>query len=117
MDIFNVANKPISQVASHAVGTKQVAGKTDYVVHVQHDQINNSQVKTKIHSTVKELNQHMDALNTNVTFGYNDKINTMFVDVMEKSTGKIIRKIPTKEAMHLAERMKEIVGIIFDKKG
>mgnify|MGYP002712223574 CR=1 FL=1 len=117
MDIFNVANKPVSQAASHATGTKQVTGQTDHVAPVQQDQMSHSQVKTKIDSTVKELNQHMDALNTNVTFGYNDKINSMFVDVMEKSTGKIIRKIPTEEAMHLSEKMKEIVGMIFDKKG
>ena len=49
--------------------------------------------------------------------GFNDKIDAMFVNVMERSTGKMIRKIPTEEAMSLAEKMKEIVGMIFDKKG
>ncbi len=36
---------------------------------------------------------------------------------MERSTGKLIRKIPSDEAMRLSEKMKEIVGMIFDKKG
>ncbi|NCD12804.1 MAG: flagellar biosynthesis protein FlaG, partial [Epsilonproteobacteria bacterium] len=31
--------------------------------------------------------------------------------------GKTIRKIPTEEAMDLSAKMREIVGIIFDKKG
>ena len=53
----------------------------------------------------------------NITFGYNDKINQMFINVIEKSTGKVIRKFPTEEAMSLSAKMKEIVGIIFDKKG
>ena len=41
----------------------------------------------------------------------------MFVDVVERSTGKAIRKIPTEEAMLLSEKMQEIIGTIFDKKG
>ncbi|WP_331773985.1 FlaG family protein [Sulfurospirillum sp. 1612] len=117
MDIFNVASKPVSQTASQTTSTQSVTNKTSDVAPVQQKQMSTDQVNTKIDSTVKELNQHMDALNTNVTFGYNDKINSMFVDVMEKSTGKLIRKIPSEEAMHLSEKMKEIVGMIFDKKG
>lgn len=74
-------------------------------------------VSEELKNTVKELNGQMEELGTNVTFGFNDKIDTMFVSVMERSTGKMIRKIPTEEAMTLAERMKEIVGMIFDKKG
>ncbi|MDY0264458.1 MAG: flagellar protein FlaG, partial [Sulfurospirillum cavolei] len=73
--------------------------------------------KASLEKTVKELNEQMDMLDTNLKFGFNDKIDIMYVNVMEKSTGKLIRKFPTEEAMNLSAKMKEIVGMIFDKKG
>ena len=59
----------------------------------------------------------MKSLNSDIKFGYNDKINTMYISVYEQSTGKTIRKIPSEEAMRLAAYSKEVIGIIFDKKG
>jgi flagellar protein FlaG len=41
----------------------------------------------------------------------------MYVSVMEKMSGKVIRKIPTEVAMKLTETMQEFVGTIFDEKG
>ncbi|MBS4234990.1 FlaG family protein [Campylobacter vulpis] len=62
-----------------------------------------------------KLNGQMEALGTNVRFGYNDKINSMYLSVTERTTGKEIRQIPSEEAMRLAEHFKEVVGMIFDK--
>lgn len=80
-------------------------------------QDNQNETAKSLEQTVKELNEQMDLLDTNVSFGYNDEISLMYVNVMEKSTGRSIRKIPTEEAMDLSAKMKEIVGMIFDKKG
>jgi len=41
----------------------------------------------------------------------------MYVSVMERSSGKLIRKIPTEEAMNLSEHFQQIIGVIFDKRG
>ncbi|NLN00116.1 MAG: flagellar biosynthesis protein FlaG, partial [Campylobacteraceae bacterium] len=70
-----------------------------------------------LNETVKELNEQMEHLETNIAFGFNDKISSMYVSVSEKSSGKLIRKIPTEEAMKLSEHFQEIIGVIFDKKG
>jgi flagellar protein FlaG len=37
--------------------------------------------------------------------------------VTDKLTGKVIRKLPTEEAMKIKESMKDLVGVLFDKKG
>lgn len=98
--------------------TKQVehySETTDANPDNQKDQTKD--VKASLEKTVKELNEQMDMLDTNLKFGFNDKIDIMYVNVMEKSTGKLIRKFPTEEAMNLSAKMKEIVGMIFDKKG
>lgn len=78
---------------------------------------NEEDIKKQLNKTVESLNSQMDMLNTNIQFGFNDKINTMYVDVHEKSSGRLIRKFPTEEAMRLAEHMREFIGILFDKKG
>lgn len=78
---------------------------------------NEEEIKKKLTEAVDDLNSQMDMLNTNIKFGFNDKIDIMYVDVHEKSSGKLIRKFPSEEAMRLAEHMKEFVGILFDKKG
>lgn len=122
MDIFNVANKPVFQTAQATANTsvdpKKIVENSSGATSTQQDQTSSkNDVSQKLHHTLKALNDHMESLATNITFGFNDKIHTTFVNVIEKSTGKVIRKIPTEEAMKLSEKMKEIVGIIFDKKG
>ena len=63
----------------------------------------------------QQLNKELNPLNTSISFGFNVDINGMYVSVTEKSTNRLIRKIPSDEAMELMAKMKEIVGIIFNK--
>lgn len=121
MDIFSATSKQVEAATAPKVSNqtpvRQVEQTADTSkVNQQQSQQDDKANKT-LTDTVNELNKQMDLLNTNITFGYNDKINQMFVNVIEKSTGKVIRKFPTDEAMSLSAKMKEIVGIIFDKKG
>lgn len=122
MDIFSATSKQVEtttapKASSAAAPIRQVEHSSEATKSAKESQPSESDVKDVLNKTVKDLNNQMEALETNVTFGFNDKIDTMFVSVMERSTGKMIRKIPTEEAMSLAEKMKEIVGMIFDKKG
>ncbi|ARR02020.1 flagellar protein FlaG [Campylobacter vicugnae] len=70
----------------------------------------------QIQEILSKTNDNLSLLNTNIRFGYNDKIDSMFVNVMEADTGTIIRKIPTEQVMKLTEHFRDIVGMIFDKK-
>lgn len=71
----------------------------------------------RLKEAVDELNRNMSPLNFGIRFGFSDEIDSMYVSVYERKTNKIIRKIPTDEAMQLMAKMREIVGMIFDKKG
>ncbi len=121
MEISNIANSlgNITQQATKEIDIPrkieklETSPKTNQELNAQ----NKQEIKEKLTETVKELNSQMDMLNTNITFAFNDKIEMLYVNVKERSTGKLIRKFPTEEAMKLAEHMKEFVGIIFDKKG
>ncbi len=122
MDIFSSTSKQVESMVSAPkmnapTQTRQVEN-SHQIAKSAEDNNKNQQTNKKKHSEeIDKLNKDMEALDTNVKIGFNDKINTMFVDVMEKSTGKMIRKIPTEEAMALSEKMREIVGTIFDEKG
>lgn len=69
----------------------------------------------QLKEVAQKLNDQVESLNANVRFGYNDKINLMYLSVTEKSTGKEIRQIPSEEAMRLSEHFREVIGMIFDK--
>lgn len=118
MDIFSATSKQVESVTTPKVAQTTAPRQVEQTSEIEktNKEFQESEIKT-LKETVKDLNNLMEMLDTNVTFGFNDKISLLFVSVMEKSTGKMIRKIPTEEAMDLSEKMKEIVGMIFDKKG
>ena len=64
----------------------------------------------------EELNREMNPLNLKIRFGYDDRSRELFVSVFEKDSNTLIRKFPTDEAIELMVKMKEINGMIFDKK-
>lgn len=78
----------------------------------QEEQLN----KTELKALTDELNSQMSVLNTSIRFGFNDKLDQMYVNVIDSQTNDIIRKIPSDEIQALAAKMKELIGIIFDKK-
>ena len=122
MDIFSATSKQVETTTAapkvqSAPEVRQVETPVQTTKSARENKQNEEEINKELSNTVEQLNQQMNALDTNVKFGFNDKIDSMFVNVMERSTGKMIRKIPTEEAMSLAEKMKEIVGMIFDKKG
>ncbi|ACZ12169.1 flagellar protein FlaG protein [Sulfurospirillum deleyianum DSM 6946] len=118
MDVFSATSKQVGTATAPKVAETPSTQKIE-----QSDKIAKSNQEIAkpssdvLNKTVNDLNEQMDKLETNIAFGFNDEISLMYVNVMEKSTGKSIRKIPTEEAMALSAKMKEIVGIIFDKKG
>lgn len=70
-----------------------------------------------LNDLTKSLNEQMSSLNANVKFEFNDEIGELYISVVEKDTGALIRQIPTEEAMKLKEHLKNIVGMLFDKEG
>ena len=126
MEIFNAVSKQMNAATtkpleSQALEARQVEQSHTTREVAKDSRTQNAQdkedIQKQLNETVKNLNDQMESLNTNISFGFNDKIESMYVSVMERSSGKLIRKIPTEEAMKLSEHFREIIGVIFDKKG
>lgn len=112
----NVALKSVASTQDSSATSKSSELKAPTTTEEFNEQ-NKEISKEELDSAIENLNSQMEMLDTNIEFGYNDKLNSLYVNVMEKSTGKLIRQFPTEQTMKLAEHFKEIVGMIFDKKG
>ncbi len=75
------------------------------------------EIKSELQKVVKELNEAMNPLNTDLEFKYNKKVDELTVLVVDKKNDRVIREFPPKEALKLMEKMRELVGMLFDKKG
>ncbi len=75
------------------------------------------QYKPKLELLSERLNEEMKRIGTDINFSYNDTIKGLVVSVKDANGDKVIREIPSKEAVELMQRMHDVIGIIFDKKG
>lgn len=121
MEIFKVASQPISNTAHASNPQMQTQTREVEQTHLQQNlaqndlNISNEDLAERLNEATEKLNRQMQALDTNIRFAYNDKINSLYVNVMEVKTGEVIRKIPSEQVMKLSEYFREAVGVLFDK--
>lgn len=127
MEIFKAAATPnqVSQQIAQAPQTRPVENTQIQSDSTQKNkpsndlkenlQLSNEELSKKTKEATDRLNKQMEQLDTNVRFNYNDKINIMVVQVTEASTGKVIRQLPSEQAIKISEYFKESIGILFDK--
>ncbi len=77
---------------------------------VQDREVDMEKLNKKLNSIAKE--QSLD-----VSFGYDKELNKVYINVVDKNSGEVIRKLPSQEAMNFAKSMKEAVGKLLDKRG
>ena len=100
---------------SHMQNTTQAKTVEQPKNDVVKEKLDDKSLSEKIEEATKKLNEQMEEFGTSIRFGYNDKIQSMYVNVMETKTGEIIRKIPTEQIMKLTETFREAIGVLFDK--
>ena len=106
MDIFssirNIQNNTYEKLDVHNSNKSNINRQVEEIQKDVLEKKSKEEIKTELQRVVKELNEAMNPLNTDLTFKFNDKV---------------IREFPTKEALRLMEKMRELVGMLFDKKG
>lgn len=126
MDVFsnikNVAQKTQNlDNITNQNSTKHVqVEKVNKLSNEQHDIIESqdkNKLKKELQKLTEELNKALNPLNTTLKFHFNDKIDELTVKVVDTKSDKVIREYPPKEALELMEKMREVVGLLFDKKG
>ena len=65
---------------------------------------------------LQELQQVSQAFNHRLSFALNEKLDQVVVKVIDSKTDKIIKEIPPAELQHVHERIREVIGILFDER-
>ena len=68
-----------------------------------------------LRETVGMINEMMQSSNTSLNFSVDPKSEEVVIRVMDSQTQTLVRQIPSEEALKLAEYMRGVVGILFDK--
>jgi len=112
---YSQINRKDEEINSHKLqeNTKLQEKKQNEDVKIEEKQV----TKDKLQELTTQLNKEMAPLNPDIKFSFNDKIDELIVNVVDKNTDKIIRKIPSDEALKIMEKMRDLVGALFDDKG
>lgn len=74
-------------------------------------------IKKELDRITEELNKALKPLNTTLKFKFDDKVDELVVKVVDTKDNRVIREYPPKEALELMQKMRELIGLLFDKKG
>ena len=61
------------------------------------------------------MNKVAKALNTRLTFQVDESTGRLIVKVIDSETGEVRRQIPPEEMVRLVEKMKSMVGMLFNQ--
>jgi len=127
MDIFSGINNVMQKTQTYDTQHTQNINKPVEDTHKsntllkeaqnQLEKMDKDKLKKELEKLTDELNKALNPLNTTLKFKFNDKISELTVQVVDTHSDKVIREYPPKEALELMEKMREVVGMLFDKKG
>jgi len=50
-----------------------------------------------------------------LSFGYEERINRMYVQIKDNETGEVVREIPPRQLIEQMAKMSEMIGILLDR--
>ncbi|MGD9940352.1 MAG: flagellar protein FlaG [Clostridia bacterium] len=69
-----------------------------------------------IEAILGDLVEVSAAFNKRLSFRVNEKLGQVVVKVIDVNTDKVIREIPPEELQHVHERIREVIGLLFDER-
>jgi len=70
----------------------------------------------EVQEAVWQANAELAGVNERIGFGYDKRLNQLFVRVVDRISGETVREIPPREFIEHQAAMKEMVGLILDKR-
>jgi len=70
----------------------------------------------EVEQAVKQANAAIQGSNESITFGYEEKLGELVVQVSDKTTGKVIQQLPSKDFIQFQLHMRAMIGLFLDKK-
>lgn len=70
----------------------------------------------KVKQDVQELQKLSDSLGHEVRFNVNEELGQVVVKIVDPSTDKVIKEIPSADVQHLQIKIRETFGLMVDEK-
>lgn len=70
----------------------------------------------ELQEAIEDVQAAVDVFNRSLDFSVDEASGRFLVKVIDTSTEEVIREIPPEKVLRIAARMKELVGLLFDKK-
>jgi flagellar protein FlaG len=67
-----------------------------------------------LNTAIRDLQRVSEAFNRRLSFSLNEKLGQVVVKVIDIDTDKVVREIPPTELQHVYERIREVIGLLFD---
>ena len=110
VESINISQKSLAPGARKTLPAGKATNLKNENVEKPVEAPDSSQVKALVADAQRNLN------NIDLHFSVNQPDGRIKITVSEKSSGKVIREIPSSEMVKLAANMDEMIGMIFDKK-
>ncbi len=69
----------------------------------------------QLQTAIRGLEGASAAFNRRLSFSLNEKLGEVVVKVIDTETDKVVREIPPVELQRVYERIREVIGLLFDK--
>lgn len=74
-----------------------------------------AEVPSDLRAAIRDLQRVSEAFNRRLSFSINEKLGQVIVKVIDNDTDKVVREIPPAELQRVYERIREVIGLLFDK--
>jgi len=64
---------------------------------------------------IRDIQRVNETFNHRLSFNFNEKLGEVVVKVIDNDTDKVVREIPPVELQRVYERIREVIGLLFDK--
>ncbi len=92
--------------------------KNNHMFNVKNrkDNGDNKSIMELLEKKIKSNNELLKMFNQSIRFEIDKRTNEIVIKIVDKETGELIRQIPPEELLKLEARLKEITGILYNKK-
>ena len=79
-------------------------------------EVDNAAESERLQEMIDRANKQLaGAGNQRVSFGYEERLNRLYVQIKDNATGEVVREIPPRKLIEQQAAMSEMIGIILDR--
>lgn len=68
-----------------------------------------------VEMSIREANRALEEMSTSIRFSTDPDTKGIVVRVTDEATGKVVRQIPTQEELVISARLRQMVGVLFNR--